>query len=124
MKIRTIIPIFSLITAALLSFESYGQVPAGLKKREQARADSIRKIDQDLQQQESKDKYVIENAKDANKETKAKAKQIKRVERDAANASDETKKALREEKKAQRARKQANQQARKASEARDKSDKN
>lgn len=125
MKIRTIIPIFSLITAVLLSFESFGQDPVDLKTREKARADSIRKIDQNLQnQQESKDKYMMDNAKDASKDTKAKAKEAKRVEQDATNASDQSKKALKQEKRAQRTRSKANQQAKKASDARDKSDNN
>jgi len=125
MKIRTIIPILFLFTGMLLSFVSYGQSPVNLKEREQARADSIRKLDQDLkQQQETKDKNRMDNAKDENKETRAKAKQSKRIERDASNASDATKKALKDERKAQRARKKANQQAKKASEARDKSDRN
>jgi len=125
MRIRTIISMFSLLTATLLSIESYGQAPDNLKQRERARADSIRKIDQNLQQkQESKDKYRMDNAKDASKETKARAKQEKRVARDASDASDQSKKALKDEKKAQRSRKKADQQAKKASEARDKSDRN
>lgn len=125
MKIRTIISVFSLLTATLLSLESYGQDPVDLKRREEARTDSIRKIDQNLQQQqESKDKYRMDNAKDAKKEAKAKARQEKRVQRDATNASDQSKKALRAERRAQRSRKNANQQSKKASEARDKSDRN
>ena len=125
MKIRTIISLFSLSSAMLLSFESYGQTPANLKEREQAIADSIRKVDRDLnKRQESKDKYVMDNAKDESKETKAKAKKLKRIERDASDASNQAKKALNDEKKAQRLRKKANQQAIRASEARDKSDRN
>ena len=125
MKIITIIPIFSFIAATLLSFESFGQDPLDLKTRENARADSIRRIDQNLQnQQQSKDKYRMDNAKDASKETKAKAKEAKRVGRDATDASDQSKKALKQEKKAQRTRSKANQQAKKASDARDKSDNN
>jgi hypothetical protein len=125
MKIRTIISVCSLVTATLLTFESYGQNPIDLKKREQARSDSIRKIDQNLQQQdESKNKYRMDNAKDASEETKAEAKQEKRVERDASNASYQSKKALKKEKKAQRSRKQADKQSKKASEARDKSNSN
>jgi hypothetical protein len=109
----------------LLSFESFGQAPAELKESELARTDSIRKAERNLmQKQESKDKYMMDNAKEESKETKAKAKQLKRIERDATNASDETKKALKDEKKAQRSRKKANQQAKRASEARDKSDRN
>lgn len=125
MNIRIIIPIFSLIAIMLLSFESFGQSPVNFKEREQARADSIRKVDRDLKKrQESKDKYRMNNAKDASKETKEKARELKRVERDASNASDQAKKALKDEKKAQRSRKKANDQAKKASEARDKSDRN
>ena len=125
MKFRTIIPIFSLVTVILISLESFGQTPAELKESEQVSTDSIRKADRNLmQRQESKDKYMMDNAKDERKETKSKAKQIKRIERDASNASDETKKALKDEKKAQRSRKKANQQAKRASEARDKSDRN
>jgi len=109
----------------LLSFESYGQASANLNEREQARADSIRKVDRDLNiRQESKDKYRMDNAKDESKETKAKAKKLKRIERDASDASNQAKKALNDEKKAQRLRKKANQQAIRASEARDKSDRN
>jgi hypothetical protein len=122
MKVRTIISIFSLITATLLSFESFGQ---DLKTREQARTDSIRKIDQNLQnQQQSKDQYRMDNAKDASNDTKAKAKEAKRVEQDATNASDQSKKALKQEKRAQKSRSKADQQAKKASKARDKSDNN
>jgi hypothetical protein len=122
MKIKTIISIFSLITATLLSFESFGQ---DLKTREQARTDSIRKIDQNLQnQQQSKDQYRMDNAKDASNDTKAKAKEAKRVEQDATNASDQSKKALKQEKRAQKSRSKADQQAKKASKARDKSDNN
>jgi hypothetical protein len=125
MKIRTIILIFSLSSIMLLSFESYGQASANLKESEQARADSIRKVDRDLNiRQESKDKYRMDNAKDESKETKAKAKKIKRIERDASDASNQAKKALKDEKKAQRLRKKANQQAIRASDARDKSDRN
>jgi hypothetical protein len=122
MKIRTVISIFSLITVAFLSF---GQDPFSLKARDQARADNIRKVDQNLQnQQESKDKSRMDNAKDASIDTKAKAKEAKRVEQDATNASDQSKKALKQEKRAQRTRSKANQQAKKASDARDKSDNN
>jgi len=125
MKIRTIIPVFSLIAATLLSFESFGQDPLDLKTRENARADSIRRIDQNLQnQQQSKDKYKMDNAKDASNDAKAKAKEAKRVEQDATNASDQSKKALKQEKRAQRTRGKADKQAKKASDARDKSDKN
>jgi hypothetical protein len=122
MKTRSIISIFSLITAMLLSFESFGQ---DFKTREQLRTDSIRKIDQKLQNQgESKDQYKMDNAKDASNDTKAKANEAKRVEKDATNASDQSKKALKQEKRAQRTRGKADQQAKKASEARDKSDNN
>lgn len=124
MKIRAIISTFSLLCATLLSFDSYAQDPVDFNKREQARADSIRKIDQNLQQQESKDKYRMDNAKDAKKETRAKSKQVNRVARDASDASNQSKKALKSEKKAQRSRKNANSQAKKASDARDKSDRN
>ena len=125
MKIRIIIPIFFLAVITLLSFESYAQNPVNLREREQVRADSIRKVDRDLRkQQESKDKNAMNDAKDARKETKGKAKELKRVERDASNASDQAKKALKDEKKAQRARKEANKQAKKALEAKDKSDRN
>ena len=109
----------------LLSFESYGQDPVNLRDQEQARADSIRRINLDLKKrQESNDKYRISDAKDASKETKAKAKKLKRIERDASNASDQSKKALKDEKRAQRSRQRANSQAKKAMEARDKSDRN
>jgi len=108
-----------------LSIESSGQDPLDLKTRENAREDSIRKIDQNLQnQQESKDKYKMDNAKDASNDTKAKAKEAKRLEKDATNASDQSKKALRQEKKAQRTRANADEQAKKASTARDKSNSN
>ena len=125
MKIRIIIPIFCLIAISVLSSESYGQAPVNLKANEQTRADSIRRIDLDLKkQQESKDKYMMNDAKDASKETKEKARELKRVERDASNASNQAKKALKDEKKAQRARRAANQQAKKAMEAKYKSDRN
>lgn len=119
MKIRTIISIFSLITGMLLSVESFGQ---DFKTREQARADSIRQIDQKLQNQDkSKDQYKMDNAKDASNDTKAKSNEAKRVEKDATNASNQSKKALKQEKRAQRTRSKADQQAKKASDARDKS---
>jgi len=125
MKKRIIIPIFSLIAITLLSFESYGQATVNLKEREQVRADSIRSIDLDLKRlQESKDNYRMNDVKDASKETKEKARELKRIERDASDASRQSKRALKNEKKAQRSRKKADKQAKKALEARDKSDRN
>lgn len=124
MRIKIIVPIFFLAAITLLSFESYGQEPADLRKSEQARVDSIRKVDRDLKKQASDDKDRMNDAKDASKELKEKAKESKRIQRDASDASDQAKKSLKDEKRAQRLRKKANQQAKRATEARDKSDRN
>jgi hypothetical protein len=69
MKIRTTISIFFLLVATLLSLKSYGQDPVNLKTSEQARADSIRMVDQEMQRQGTRDKYRMDNAKNANRES-------------------------------------------------------
>ena len=118
MKTRIIISIFSLITATLISYESYGQDPVDLNRIENAPADTIQKIDQNLH------KKMMDDAKVVSDEAEEKAKEAKRIEQDASDAAEQSRKALKEEKKAQRARDKANMQAKKAAKAREKSDRN
>lgn len=118
MKARTIITILSIITATLLSFESYSQDPADLNKIKKTPADSVQTIDQSIH------KKMMDEAKEASDEAKEKAKEAKSIEQDATEAAEQSKKALRDEKKAQRARDKANKQAKKAAKAIEKSDRN
>ena len=79
---------------------------------------------QEAQVQNRNDENRMADAKLDRKETKAKAKEARRIENEANDAAHQSKHALKAERKAQKSRKQANQQAQKASNARDKSDKN
>lgn len=125
MNIKTIFSLFSLLIITLIAVNSYGQDPVNMQNKEKARGDSLQKMNDYLNKnQETRDAYRMDNAKEAKKVSKAKSKRVQQIENDADNASDQSKKALRAEKKAQSSRKKANQQARKASDARDKSDRN
>lgn len=122
MNLKTIILTLTLGALSLCTYNIYGQDHT---RTEHNSMDSIQKANKKMQeQQKAKDERTMENAKDASKETKARAKEARRVEQDASDASSESKKALKTEKKAQKARKNADEQAKKAVEAREKSDNN
>ncbi|HJZ39948.1 MAG TPA: hypothetical protein VJ203_06260 [Bacteroidales bacterium] len=125
MKFKTVIATAGLFTLSLFACELYGQEPTEMSKHDRERMDSLKKVDIQVQEQQRADnKEAMDNAKDANAQSKAKAKEAQRIEQDATNASRESRKALNMEKKAQKARRNADSQTQKASDARDKSDEN
>ena len=126
MKINTIILTLTLGGLSLATSELYGQERADMTSGEQHRSDSLQTMyrNEQVQSQKENDEDRLDNARVARRETKAKAKEARRVEAEANSAAKESKIALRQEKMAQRNRRQADAQAEKASKARDKADRN
>jgi hypothetical protein len=120
MKIKTIILALSLVGLSLFVTQAYGQARDEMGKDKQDRVDSL----QQVLDQKGKDEDRMAVAKNARKETKAKAREAQRVEQEASDAARESRSALRIERKAQKARKNADRQAQRASKARDRSNKN
>lgn len=92
-----------------------------------ARIDSLAKVyvkQETAKDEQRKNSDNLSDLKSDRKETRAKAKQAKRVAADADGAARESKMAYRKERKAQKARKQADKQTKKAADARTKSERN
>jgi hypothetical protein len=119
MNLKSIIRTATLGGLFLFSIESFGQ-SADVRAGDGVTTD--RKIDSQTQQEN--DASRIANAKQARRETKAKAKEARRVEREADDAERQSKNALKTEERAQKSRKRADAQSQKASDARVKSDQN
>ena len=121
MKITTLILTFALSGLSLLT------TPLCAQHSWQAENDSVRAANEkatEVQAQKVENSARMADAKDAQRKTKAKAMETRRVNRDASIAAREAKYALRAEKKAQKSRKDADRQSRKAVQAKDISDDN
>jgi hypothetical protein len=121
MKITTLISTLALCGLSLFA------TPLCAQHSWQAENDSIRAATEKatlIQANKEDDAARMADAKDAQRKTKAKAKETRRVNRDASIAAKEAKYALRAEKKAQKSRKDADRQSRKAVQAKDISDDN
>jgi len=119
MNLKSIICTVTLGGLFFFSVESFGQ-------SSDARAgDGLttnRRIDSETQQENDANRMA--NARQARRETKAKAKEARRVEREADDAERQSKNALKTEERAQKSRKRADAQSQKASDARVKSNEN
>jgi hypothetical protein len=115
MNAKTIILTVTVASLSLLTSTVYAQ-EANVSKAERIRKDSLTQV------QIAQDESIIADHEDAKRETKAKAKEARRIEREANNAARESSNALKAERKAQKTRKQADRQAAKAAKAREKSD--
>jgi hypothetical protein len=125
MKINTIIMTLALGSLSLASIETYGQYRTESTRSEAERLDSASTMYRNEQvQQTEQDAERLADVKKDRRETKAKAKEARRVEQEASDAARESKYALRAEKRAQKSRKDADKQAQKANRARIRSDKN
>ncbi len=123
MKYKTII--LTLAAASFFAGQAFAQDSNVMTQAQRERKDSVQTAThQEAQVQNRNDENRMADAKLDRKETKAKAKEARRVENEANDAAHQSKNALKAERKAQKSRKQANQQAQKASDARDKSNKN
>jgi hypothetical protein len=121
MKIYTLILTLALSGLSVLTTELSAQ------HSWQAENDSIQAANEKatmVREQKEEDATRLSDAKDAQRKTKAKAKETRRVNRDASIAAKEAKNAVRAERKAQKSRKDADRQARKAVQAKDISDDN
>jgi hypothetical protein len=125
MKASNIFPIFILGSIFLLPIYTMAQDRSSMSKIELAKKDSVESATLKADQlQKSNDENRLTEAKLDRKQTRAKAKEAKRVEQDANSAARESRAAVRTERKAQKSRKEATRQAKRASDAREKSDKN
>lgn len=123
MKYKTII--LTLAAASFFVGQGFAQDSNVMTQAQRDRKDSVETAThQEVQAQNRNDESRMADAKLDRKETKAKAKEARRIENEANDAAHQSKNALKAERKAQKSRKQANQQAQKASNARDKSNKN
>lgn len=110
-----------------LTSGSFAQEHSEMSKTEHQTYDSMQTAKHDqmvIREQKEDDAQRITEAKDAQRETSAKAKETKRIDREAKRAAREARMALRSEKKAQKARRDADHQLRKAARAKDISDEN
>lgn len=114
MKLQTIILMLAFGGGLLLSNKSFAQSTGSNTSDSLA----IRKIEKE------NDSNRIASAKEARRETKAKAKEAKRIQRDADDAAKQSKEALKAEERAQQSRKDADAQSKKALDARAKSNEN
>jgi hypothetical protein len=109
----------------LLPLAAYAQDRSTMSKDQIDKMDSVELATMKAGElQKANDQNRMDEAKLNRKQTKAKAKDAKRVEEEASNAARESKAELRAEKKAQKSRKEATKQAKTASDARDKSNEN
>jgi hypothetical protein len=125
MKINTTILTLAISGLMLFTGNVYAQEYSNTSTEELNRMDSV--ADREKEQariQQRKDSETIADFRYDKKQTKAKAKEARRIEAEANDAARESKLAYRNEKKAQKLRKQADKQADKASQARDKSNRN
>jgi hypothetical protein len=116
MKQKRLLLTLAIGVFSFFTYISYGQDP--MTSYEQNKSDSIQKNQQML------NKEVIDDAKDASRDSQVKAKEAQRVSKEADDALRQSQKALKAEQKAQKARKKADKQAKKAEESRYKSDGN
>lgn len=125
MKKQIIVLTIAMGTLTLLSSEIFAQEPSGSDIIKVERMDSTEMASRDeLRARETRNANTISDYRDNRKETKAKAKEARRVESEANTAARESRYALRAEKRAQKTRKNADKQAEKAARARTKSDRN
>ncbi len=124
MKNQRIVLTMALGALSLVTFDlSAQQTESGRNKV--VHVDSAEMASQEeIRVQKTKDANTIADYQYDRKETKAKAREARRVENEANEAARESRYALRSEKRAQKARKEANRQADKASRARVRSDRN
>lgn len=122
MKKQAIVLTIAMGAMSLLSAQLYAQEKnvSDLERMDSAEMATH----EELRARQATDANTISDYRDNRKETKAKAKEARRVESDANAAARESRYALRSEKRAQKARKNADKQAEKASRARTKSDRN
>lgn len=120
MKIKVLICVLTLGSILLFSSGASAQEPAGMRKAELKRLDSL-----DLARGvQLKDQKTITDLKSEKNDSKVKAREATRVKNDADDAAKASRQAYKAERKAQKARKQADAQAKKAAKSREKSDKN
>ncbi|MEX1239863.1 MAG: hypothetical protein WEB30_09100 [Cyclobacteriaceae bacterium] len=127
MKAYRVLVTLTLGGLVLLAGESFGQEHREMSKTEHQTYDSMQTARHDqmvIREQREDDAQRMSDAKDAEKETSAKAKETRRIDREASRAAREAKMALRSEKRAQKARKDADHQSRKAVRAKNISDEN
>lgn len=125
MNARIIMSILALTSTVLVSQSTQAQDRDTMSKAEISTMDSVETATIKADQlQKSNDENRLSEAKLDRKQTKAKAKDARRVEQEANNAARESKAAVRTERKAQKSRREATRQAKRASDARAKSDKN
>lgn len=111
----------------LIAGEVFGQEQREMTRTEHQAYDSMQSAKHDemvIKEQKEDDAERITDAKRAQRETSAKAKQTRRIDREASRAAREARMALRSEKKAQKARIDADKQSKKADRAKDISDEN
>lgn len=120
MKIKLIICVLTLGSIFLLSNGASAQEPAGMRKAELRRLDSL-ELARAVQ---LKDQKTITDLKSERSDSKVKAKEASRVKNEADDAAKNSRQAYKSERKAQKARKQADAQAKKAAKSRAKSDRN
>ena len=124
MKTRSIITLAALLMAAT---GLYAQQETVDTRKELGQADSLQAVHEKQErkaEQVREDEARLAGVTYDQKQTKAKAKEARRVEKEANAAARESRYALRAEKKAQKARKDADTQSKKAAKARVKSDNN
>jgi uncharacterized protein (DUF3084 family) len=124
MKYKKILSLMMVSATSLFALETFAQ--DSVSKVEYNRADSLQAVYErdEAQTQKADDVEKMNDAKNEQTETKAKAKEAQRIEEEADDAAKQSKNALKAEKKAQKSRKAATKQAEKAEAARDKSDLN
>ncbi len=122
MKKQALVLTIAMGALSLLSVQVHAQEQSRPDTERVQRADSAEMAK--FRTQQTRDANTISDYRDDRRETKAKAKEARRVESDANTAARESRYALRSEKRAQKARKNADKQAEKASRARTKSDRN
>ena len=125
MKYTTMIITMAAVAASMFTSHSFAQSSGEITQTEPDKKDSAEMVIlRAEQEQNTKDRNRIADAKLERKQTKAKAEDAQRIEKDANDAARESRYALRAERRAQKSRKQADKQAEKAAEARVKSNNN
>ena len=127
MKTHRIFLTLTLSGFVLLAGDLFGQDQPQMSWAEHERIDSVqatRDKEHVIQAQKADDQNRMDDAKRAQRETRADAKETQRIDREARKAAREARLALRAERKAQKARKDADKQSDDAERAKTKSDKN
>jgi hypothetical protein len=125
MDYKAIIITLGMSAAIFYAGEVRAQDDSEISKSHQQAKDSLQRISaNEARLQKTNDETRMTAAKHDKKQTKAKAKNARRIENDANTAARESRSAMRAERRAQKSRRQANDQAEKASKARNKSDRN